>query len=85
MGPLMTTFEFVPTDAGGTHLRALCVMETMRGRIAAPLVRRELDSRFGVGLSRMADFASADAAGSPTPIGPTPSLRPAAEQIAGVA
>jgi uncharacterized protein YndB with AHSA1/START domain len=85
MGPLMTTFEFVPKDGGGTHLRTLSVMETLRGRIAAPLVRRELDSRFGVGLSRMADLASAEAAGTDPASTQMPSLRPAAEQIAGAA
>jgi uncharacterized protein YndB with AHSA1/START domain len=85
MGPLMTTFEFVPTESGGTHLRTLCAMETLRGRIAAPLVRRELDARFGVGLSRMADLASAEAAGAGSTPAPPPSLRPAPEQIADVA
>ena len=85
MGPLMTTFEFVRTDAGRTHLRTLCATETMRGRLAAPLVRRELDARFGVGLTRMADLASAQTASTDAISTDVPSLRPAAEQIAGAA
>ncbi len=85
MGPLMTSFEFVRTNAGRTHLRALCATETTRGRLAAPLVRRELDARFGVGLTRMADLASAEAASGEAVSTKVPSLRPAAEQIAGAA
>ena len=84
-GPILTTFDFVASGAAGTHLRALCVANSKRGRLMAPLIRREMDARFAVGLTRLADLASAVAAGSGVTATPAPSLRPAAEQIAGVA
>jgi uncharacterized protein YndB with AHSA1/START domain len=88
VGPIMTTFELVATEAGRTHIRALCAAESTRGRLMAPLIRREMTTRFGTGLTKMADLASAEAAqnsGAGAALTKMPSLRPAAEQIAGAA
>jgi uncharacterized protein YndB with AHSA1/START domain len=85
VGPILTTFDFVASGAGGTHLRALCIADSRRGRLVAPLIRREMDARFAVGLTRLADLASAAAAGTGVTATPAPSLRPAAEQVAGLA
>ena len=85
IGPILTTFDFVPTDSGGTRLRALCAADSKRGKLMAPIIRREMSARFGVGLTHMADLASAEAAGVDATAPPMPSLRPAAEQIAGAA
>src|SRR4051812_14495019 len=85
VGPLLTTFDFVASGPSATHLRALCLADSTRGRLMAPFIRREMDARFAVGLTRLADLASADAAGSGVTVTPAPSLRPAAEQVAGAA